>query len=53
MIKIYPHNTLLGIALHHHDTAQKSEDGRTLNCYSCLIFLVFSMEAIINYIGNE
>lgn len=58
MIKVYPHNTLLNIACYHccnvaKKNNSKNKAGMTLDCYSCLIFLAFSVEAIINYVGDK
>ncbi len=58
-IQIYPHNTLLKTAYYHYRNIKAKNNGKDdkkgliLDCYSCLIFLAFAVEAIINVVGYK
>ncbi len=57
-IHLYPHNDLMNLAHYHREIiqkkcAEKSEEALALDCMSCLIALAFSVEAILNFVGDN
>ncbi|MDT1012858.1 hypothetical protein RMN64_15690 [Plesiomonas shigelloides] len=58
--KVYsnPHNALMNLSHYNIDLVKRKvnsniDDGLGLDCLNCLITLAFSVESIINFIGNE
>ncbi|EPM6344219.1 TPA: hypothetical protein ACQYCZ_004568 [Vibrio parahaemolyticus] len=56
--RVYPHNDLLNLGFYHLSTIRKkvesgNEEALALDCHSCLIGLAFSVEALINFIGDK
>ena len=57
-IRVYPHNDLLNLAHHQREqitfkVASGNHEGLTLDCQACVISLAFSVEAIINFVGDK
>lgn len=55
-VRVYPHNDLMNLAHYQRKTIRSKltageEDALALDCLSCLIFLAFSVEALVNFIG--
>lgn len=55
---VYPHNDLLNLAFYHIDTIRTKvktdeDNGLALDCHSCLIAIAFSVEALINFVGDK
>lgn len=57
-IRVYPHNNLLNLAHYQREVINNKEsegieDALALDCLSCLISLAFSVEALVNFVGQK
>ena len=57
-IRVYPHNDLLNLAHYQREVINNKEsegieDALALDCLSCLISLAFSVEALVNFVGQK
>jgi hypothetical protein len=57
-VRVYPHNDLLNLAHYQREIINSKEsegvgDALGLDCLSCLISLAFSVEALVNFIGQK
>ncbi|WP_159821772.1 hypothetical protein [Colwellia sp. 20A7] len=57
-IEAFPHNDLLNLAFYNLENINQKvegsiEDGLGLDCLNCIVSLAFSVEAIVNYIGDR
>ncbi len=57
IIRVYPHNDLLNLAFYNIEIIRTkvknlNNESLSLDCMNCLISLAFSVEAIINFVGN-
>lgn len=58
LVRVNPYNQLETLAWYHLQAAQAKVDlaehrGLALDCMSCLIALAFSVEALLNFVGNK
>lgn len=57
-VRVYPHNDLFNLAHYqkgviNNKVEQGVEDALSLDCLSCLISLAFTVEALVNFVGNK